>query len=113
LYIVEGQKLTNEDFNILYQNKEFLNKFKSICNDIFQSNREALSAFAIFAVDDLEQEGLIKIWKAKAGEKTSYYLKIAQNRLLKLVDRGESRNDIIQFEPLDDNLAYGIYEEEY
>jgi len=104
--------LINDEFNALYKNKEFYNKFKSICHDFYQGHEDALNTeLAIYGVDDLEQEGLIEVWQSKSGESISYYLKAVQSRMLDLVTKAESREEIAQFEEIDSNLAYGAYEE--
>ena len=100
--------MTENEFNALYKNKDFLKQFKSICQSFFQSNRGALSTLSIFDVEDLKQECLIDIWRSEPNKEISYYIKTAQNRLTRLVEKGDTRNDIAQIEPLDNNLAYGI-----
>ena len=103
--------MTNTEFETLYRDKEFYNKFKSICNDFFQSNRDELSAVAIFDVEDLEQEGLLEVSQEEFGKDTSYYLKAIQNRMLRIVEKATRREEIVQFEEIDSNLAYGAYNE--
>jgi len=100
-----------KEFDVLYRNKKFQERLNYLCNSFFYSNREALSALA-FDEEDLKQECLIDIWDSIPNQEISFYIKIARNRLLDLIDKGEKRNEIIQFEPLDDNLAYSIYEDE-
>ena len=104
--------MTNTEFESLYRDKEFHNKFKSVCNDFFLSNRDELTAVAIFGVEDLEQEGLIDVWQSEAGKDISYYIKTIQNRLLDIVGKATNREEIVQFEEIDSNLAYGIYKDE-
>ena len=101
--------MTNSEFESLYHNKEFHNKFKSICNDFFVSNRDELVAVAIFDVEDLEQEGLIDVWQSEAGKDISYYIKTIQNRLLDIIGKATNREEIAQFEEIDSNLAYGAF----
>jgi len=103
--------MTESEFNSLYRNKDFIKQFKSICQSFLRGNREALRALAIFDIEDLQQECLIMIWREESGKDLSYYVKAVQNRLKRLVGKGGNRNDIVQIEPLDDNLAYGIYNE--
>lgn len=100
-----------KEFDALYKNAKFQNRLNYLCNSFFYSNREAFDALA-FDEEDLKQECLINIWDSIPNQKISYYIEIAQNKLLDLIDKGNRRDEIIQFEPLDDNLAYSIYEDE-
>lgn len=103
--------MTNSEFETLYHDKEFYNKFKSICNDFFVSNRGELAAVAIFDVEDLEQEALLEVAQEEYGKEISYYLKAIQNQMLDITRKATNREGIAQFEEIDSNLAYGAYEE--
>ena len=104
--------MTNTEFELLYHNKEFYNKFKSVCNDFFLSNRDELMAVAIFDVEDLEQEALLEVSQEEYGKEISYYIKAIQNQMLDIVRKATRREEIAQFEEIDSNLAYGAYSEE-